>query len=215
MRHSLDKNEIVGQIRQQLKRIEVFTSMYDSGDKSIAREIAVKLRVLFHSTKKSNSLLGQLKLDHLQFVDTGSQYELNTLTSHWGLVFMETRFTNAATITEFVPQLEHGNRRKQMVDFKTWWETKEVIVDPKKNIFTRKRLVLELADTDGGAHVDQALKMDYHDLTRNNSAGWFLKDQWGKIQNLDNPVPPSIRQIAFEVTETFRTVDIETESGVG
>jgi hypothetical protein len=57
------------------------------------------------------------------------------------------------------------------------------------------------------------LKTDYHDLTRNNSVGWFLKDQRGKIQNLDNPVPPSIRQIAFEVIETFKTVDLETESG--
>jgi hypothetical protein len=198
MRHSLSKNEIVGQIRQQLKRIEVFTFMYDSGDKSIAQEIAVKLRVLFHSTNKSDSLLRQLKLEHLEFVDTGSQYEANTLMSHWGLVFMETRFKDTATITEFTPQLEHGNRRKQMVDFKTWWETKAVIVDPEKNIFTRKRMVLELADTDGGAHVDPALKTDYHDLTRNNSVGWFLKDQRGKIQNLDNPVPPSIRQIAFE-----------------
>jgi hypothetical protein len=66
--------------------------------------------------------------------------------------------------------------------------------------------------TDGGAHVDEALKADYHNLTRKNSLGWFQVDQWGKSEALENPVPPSIRQIAFETLETFKSVDIENES---
>jgi len=47
----------------------------------------------------------------------------------------------------------------------------------EKNIFTRRKIVLELSDTDGGAHVDAGLKDDYFALSRDNSLGWFNTDK--------------------------------------
>jgi hypothetical protein len=70
---------------------------------------------------------------------------------------------------------------------------------------------LELADTDRGAHVDEGLKDDYHKLTRQNSLGWFQVDQWGKSEAMENPVPPSIRLIAFETIETYKKIDLDKE----
>src|SRR5690606_19081351 len=91
----------------------------------------------------------------------------------------------------------------QKVDFQNWWDSKKIIVDGDKTVFTRRKLILELADTDGGAHVDEGLKNDYHKLTRQNSLRWFQVDKWGKSKAMDNPVPPTIRQIAFETIQTF------------
>jgi len=42
--------------------------------------------------------------------------------------------------------------------------------------------------------------------------GWFQVDQWGKSELMGNPVPPTIRQIAYETIETFKTLDIGKES---
>ncbi len=211
MKLKLNKAEIVIQFRNQLDKIEDFITIYDSGKKTIAQDIAVKLRVLFHNTNNSKSLLKQLKLEHILFVETGKKYEANNLFSHWGLVSAEAKLGNGEDGSwSFVPMLEKAIVRR--VEFQSWWDSKKIIVDKSKNIFTRRKLILELAETDGGAHVDEGLKEDYHSLTRRNSLGWFQVDKWGKSEAMENPVPPSIRQIAFEVIETFRNIDVETES---
>ncbi|MBN8653714.1 MAG: hypothetical protein J0L67_19955 [Cytophagales bacterium] len=212
MKEKLDKKELVNHLRNQLDEISDFVTIYDSGKKTIAQDIAVKLRVIFHSTNNSKSLIKQLRLDHVSFVDTGKKYESkNLFNSHWGLIAAQTTLGQGGDGSwKYVPMLDKSAIR--LVDFQNWWDSKKVIVDKDKNIFTRRKLVLELADTDGGAHVDEALKADYHNLTRKNSLGWFQVDQWGKSEALENPVPPSIRQIAFETLETFKSVDIENES---
>jgi hypothetical protein len=212
MKEKLDKTELVTHLRDQIDKISDFATIYDSGKKTIAQDIAVKLRVIFHTTNNSKSLLKQLRLDHIPFVDTGKKYEVkNLLISHWGLISPQTTLGHGGDGSwKYVPMLSHSTSK--LVDFENWWNTKKVLVDKKSNIFTRRKLVLELADTDGGAHVDEALKADYHDLTRKNSLGWFNVDQWGKSEALENPVPPSIRQIAFETLETFKLIDIEKES---
>jgi hypothetical protein len=79
-----------------------------------------------------------------------------------------------------------------------------VIRDKNNKTFTRKDLVLNTANTDGGAHIDPNLDQAYASLSRFNSLGWkyFRRDIEDDFRN--SPVLPSIRQIAHEVLKTLR-----------
>ena len=86
--------------------------------------------------------------------------------------------------------------------FEKWWNN-NVIKDNKGRFFSRKQLILHVADTDGGAHVDPELDEQYMDFSRKNSLGWVIGDG-----NIEKPFPPPtmacIRQIAHEVLETLK-----------
>jgi hypothetical protein len=77
---------------------------------------------------------------------------------------------------------------------------------------SRRELILHVAETDGGAHVDPALDEAYMDLSRNNSLGWMLREG-DVVRPFPPPVLPCIRQIAHEVLITLR-VKAPTESRV-
>lgn len=59
--------------------------------------------------------------------------------------------------------------------FVDWWNA-GVLNDQKGHAFTRRDLVLTVADQDGGAHVDATLNEAYAQLTRENS----LQHTWGR-----------------------------------
>ena len=59
MKQKLDKGELIQQLRNQLDKIKDFTAIYDSGKPAYAQDIAVKMRILFHNTNNSKSLLRQ------------------------------------------------------------------------------------------------------------------------------------------------------------
>lgn len=214
MKQKLDKGELIQQLKNQLDKIKDFASLYDSGKPTYAQDIAVKLRILYHNTNSSKSLLRQLKLEHISFVDTGKKYSSNNLMSHWGLITVKSTIGHGHDGSWSYDAPLDKSSEIQTVNFQNWWDSKKIIVDGKKNIFTRKKIIQELADTDGGAHVDEGLKEDYHQLTKQNSLGWFQVDKWGKSEAMGNPVPPTVRQIAFETLETFKNLDIEKESGI-
>lgn len=59
--------------------------------------------------------------------------------------------------------------------------------------FTRRDLVLTVADQEGGAHIDPALNEAYANLSRFNSLSWKLVVNEEEKDFRKNPVPPSIR----------------------
>jgi len=203
----ISKDDLVKQLRETLERIDKFCKIYDEGDVSIAKDIAVKLRILFHNTNLSKSLLRQLKLEHIQFVDSAGKYDPKNLIAHHGLLSLSFKGSDV----KLTPLLKSSSLN--LVPIKNWWDSKKVIVDRKKNIFTRKDVILEPANTDGGAHVDSEINQNYYDVSRANSLGWIYKnDATGEERPLNDPIPPCIRQIAYEVLETFKRIDIEKES---
>jgi len=70
--------------------------------------------------------------------------------------------------------------------------------------FCRRDLILNVADTDGGAHVDPDLDEAYTDLSRKNSLGWMFFV--GNIEEtfIGRPELACMRQIAEEVLITLR-----------
>lgn len=95
------------------------------------------------------------------------------------------------------------------VSFKNWWE--EIVVkDRNGEVFTRKDLVLAVANKEGGAHVDPQLDEAFAELTRFNSLGWQVDTRGIRTPPDNSIVDASIRQIAHEllcsVEESISTV---------
>jgi len=84
-----------------------------------------------------------------------------------------------------------------------------MMYDTDNVTYTRKQLILEVANTDGGAHVDASLNATYHAITRVSGSGISYK-----LPDADevylNPVPALIRQIGHEVISTFKKIDFTT-----
>jgi len=195
------KSEFKQHLREQIGFLLRSCEAYDNGYTDEAKRIATILRILFHDTQKSKSLLCLLGLkDNLALFDSSSKYDPNNLVPHDGLTALKI----GGGKTTYIPRLEEMDelRRKGQKFFPKWWNH-VVIVDKHKHSFTRRDLILAITNKDGGAHIDPKLDEGYAKLTRGNSMGWVSTDGVN-----EEPVLPvelaSVRQIAHEAIMTFR-----------
>ena len=200
-KRKLERKEVCELLKEQLHRLSQQAIIYDTGDYSIAKEMVVKLRVIFHNTNNSKSLVRQLGFHKKKYLDTGKKYDATNYATFHGLLQIHLD-TNRA---ELKPRLNIHEGR--YVNLENWWGLKKIIVDKNKKAFTRKEIVLEVANKDGGAHVDPEINIDYDELSRNNSINWEVKKN-GELSEINNPVFPSIRQIVYETIESFKEIDI-------
>jgi hypothetical protein len=98
---------------------------------------------------------------------------------------------------DFQPLLGGGPFPTVQKAFAAWW-SQVVFVDDRRETFSRRDVVLSVADTDGCAHVDPSLPETYHRLSRENSIAWMIGSPTG-TRAAQNPVPAAIRQITYEV----------------
>lgn len=176
----------------------------NTGDRQAeAMELALSIRILLHDTGHSHSLLGSLKLKNIKFYDTAFDYDPNNHASYAGLIAVaHVRGSEAKYIApldelpiKIIPQL----------DFDVWWSKPVfvVFIDRIPRQFTRKELICNVANQDGGAHVGRMIEKAYAELSRQNSLGWSASTM-GKEHLLGNPVPVAIRQIAHEVLKSLK-----------
>ena len=185
------------ELHDQVKLLVHACRSYDQGLKPIGKHIALSLRVLLHHHGNSQALMQQLGLRTCRFMDTAGELNPHNLLTENPLCFM--RF---GSDSDYLPRCMGGVPHEQWIPFEKWWNNR-VIKDGKKRFFNRRDLILNVADTDGGAHVDPGLDEAYMDLSRNNSLGWILLQ--GDIQRpFPPPTMPCIRQIAHEVLETLK-----------
>jgi hypothetical protein len=142
-------------------------------------------------------LLGQLGIKHqLNYRSTAIPIPANDR-PHSGLAGIRITVEGA----QFVAPI--GQRAaRALLPFDEWWN-EPILADARGRIFTRRRIVLVAANTDGGAHVDPNLDREYADLTRNNAFGL----EYGLLGRA--PAPPNaphwaiLRQIAHELLGTL------------
>ena len=187
-KYKRSKQELQEQWDAQVRFIQKSVKEFDAGDESEARRIAASLRILFHETKQSKSLFKQLGLP-LTFYSSGYLYTPSNLLSSWTLLNVEM----GPSVFRYKAALESPSRHFFMT-FGDWWN--EIIFDDHKNRFTRRDIILFIANQDGGAHVDPELKESYAMLTKMNSLGW--SDSNGKAP-ANNPAYQAIRAIANEL----------------
>jgi len=195
-----DGDALYEQLKEQIQFLKVSAQLYDSGMKIEAKRLSTNIRNLVHDTDKSISLLMSLNKKNVLYYDTSTNYNPKNLLSHSGLARHK---ITAGSIKDsgWVPILDDGLASIKKVSFNEWWD-KAVIVDDKRRRFTRKSLVLNLCNTDGGSHIDPKLRQDYADLTRNNSMGFKIQINGVEYEE-DGIHLTSVRQIAHELLKTL------------
>ena len=198
--------ELNNHFKEQMLFLETSAKSFDSGNKSEAKRLAVTLRLLLHDTGKSKSLCTQLGLKGNSFLDT-SNYEAYSETPWDVLVYTGLIGTDLNPFdkeVQFMPILDHqGNTPPKWRSFDLWWNM-IVIKDTLGNTFSRRDLVLNMADKDGGAHVDPTITLEYADISRHNSLGVTGKSYSEKRAR---PIPgaelTAVRQITYEVQKSL------------
>lgn len=192
--------------REQQEMLRDGCEDFDKGRKHAAKRLAVTLRILLHHRGQSRALLVQLGVqDRLEFVESSGRPNPANHLGENTLVFLMTKQEGGALRAEWVPRCTLPPRpglADVLLPFDEWWQM-PVVNDRKGGSFTRETLVLTVANKDGGAHVDPLIPADYHGLSRGNSLGWNVHDADGDRPMTDNPVPPSLRQVAQEVLDTL------------
>ena len=64
------EDELRTHLQEQVRFLKTSAESFDKGDRTEAKRLAVAVRILFHDTKHSLSLLGQLGLKSCSFLDT-------------------------------------------------------------------------------------------------------------------------------------------------
>jgi hypothetical protein len=102
----------------------------------------------------------------------------------------------------YCPMLEPPVRR---LSFDLWWKGIVLLQSVTEVELRPRHAVLELANTDGGTHVDPTLNEAYVGVSRNNVLGGEVTlDSSGPGMIENSPVLPIVRQTAHEVIHTLR-----------
>jgi len=193
------------ELRQQLKDQLLFlvqsSESFDNGFDAEAKRLATTVRLLMHDTTRSKSLLNQLNLKKRLFYDSSFRTPGKLIGPYEGLVLkamIESAPKYVAALDE-VPLEMIG----KYVPFDQYWNN-TVIIDAMGNEFSRKKLILSLANKDGGAHVDPKLDYKYAVLARQYSMGWTQSVDGGLSTPFLEVEKAAVRQIAHEILATLK-----------
>lgn len=194
------QEELECHLKEHIGFLEASNKSFDAGVHAEAKRLAATIRILVHDTVNSKSLLSQLGIkDKLNFLSSAKEFDPDNLMAHLGLVGIRVDETGVS----YFAMLDELETEKKFFD--DWWN-QLVIKDNLGGAFTRKDLVLTLANKDGGAHVDPKLSSSYVGLSRNNSVGILGFNSQDEYP-LENIVLHSIRQVAFEILKTLNESD--------
>jgi len=206
MRVERQTDDLILQLKEQVYFLMTSARLFDEGNEVEYKKLTVPIRTIVYDTGNMTSLLKQLGKKEILFLDTASAFNPTNLAPSNCLTIMKLSTSSGC---EYVAPL--GNlspaRANKKIPFDQWWQKNIICKDNQANTFTRSDLVLNVAQTDGGVHIDPKLKADYVALAKENSMGWTWASsriQGGIEMSLGNPVPPSIRQIAYELLVTLR-----------
>lgn len=226
MRVQRTKLELETALKEQLELLVIDCKNFDDGKKVVGKSIALRLRVLFHDKgKNSRSLLGQLGLKFQPYFDTGKQRrkrrDIKPTASY--LVTVLGTNKNGTVYVTFQPKLSEGPPMEplKLSAFETWWNDPVIIGGPGQR-FHRRDVILHVADTDGGAHVDSELDPDYLSVKQGKQL-----NVWSRGDAFYFGPPPAdgdfipaigleaavIRQIAHEVLLTLARVRRDLVTG--
>jgi hypothetical protein len=197
------KTELEKQLKEQIGFLITSCKLYDDGQHAEAKRLANTLRILLHEKGRTRSLLGQLSLRDIPWVDTADLSDPENLVSHFGLFSIQ--FNGPSGCTPWLSPKGTPTEKLKKSKFNEWWLNHVVtaVNSVEKRYFSRKKLILNVTETDGGAHVDSELDKEYAELSKKNILG-FTAIKGGKRYPMLNPELPCLRQIAHEVLLTLQ-----------
>lgn len=208
------QEDLLSVLKKQAGFLESSCKNFDSGTEDEALRIAAVLRILLHDTGMSHSLLFQLGLkDKLQFIDSllpidpqpvGRKNGVTTfvvqgLPGLIGITFVTKGVTKGG---KFVAPLSVREGAKGQIPFSIWWEN-ECIPGHDSKRYSRKQLILTMANKEGGSHVDTEIDNAYKQFAK-SSLGFTFKVGGLETGSVNSAADVSVRQIAWEVLETLK-----------
>lgn len=194
------REDLERELNEQLALLRLACQSYDAGHEIVGRHISVSLRLLLNQRPpRQAALLAQLGMRDGRFWNTAPPINPRNLLPHMPMVAGHMHATGG----RYAPVLGGVEDLARWTFFPEWW-TETVLTDPQRNRFSRMDLVIMVANTDGGAHVDPELDEAYEALSRRNSLGWQFVNRGGAASAFEGrPELACIRQIAYEVLRTL------------
>ncbi|MBU7536930.1 hypothetical protein KGM86_00570 [Leuconostoc lactis] len=178
----------------QIEFIEESINAFDKGNEKEARRIATAIRVMLHETPNSLSIYKQLEKNMI-FKSKTDIYSPANLVSSWLLL----QLSCGPDGLKYLPNLDDASHtRIFFMIFEDWWN--QIIFDDKNNCFTRKDIILFVANKDGGAHLDPEISESFAKISMYNSIGWKDKND---NSPLNNPLYSAVRVIAEELIDSI------------
>jgi Meiotically up-regulated gene 113 len=164
----------------QIGFLERSTQLYDSGQEDESLRLATTMRVIFHQTASSTSLLTHLRLARTKMLSSARGHgDWKDYLGH------KIDLTSPQPIT-MTPPLGQAFTE---ISLAAWWNGEPIFID-NGTAYTRKKIILSLANKDGGAHVDETLEA-YYEVLR---AGRYAFGFRGNIGNMTYNSPPPFPQ---------------------
>lgn len=192
------REELLHHLEEQLGFLRLSAESFDEGYLGEAKRMALVIRILVHDTGRSTSLLNQLEMKDIDFLNTASKYNPNNLIAQTLLLSIR---ISSDSGSQFIANLDN-EEKKEWIKFDDWWET-IVLSDKYGQTLTRKELILSVADQDGGAHIDPKINEKYGNITRLNTLDVYQNKDGEKQGPLKKSHLISVRQIAHEVLITL------------
>lgn len=199
------KDQLKSDVYGQLHLLEKFCEEYDNGDLLMVKPISTCLRVLLKESGSSKSLLHQLGKRDIRWLNTSHGLHLDNQIQECSLMITRVEIGEGA---KHLPkcQTNYSINDYKETEFFSWFNEK-IILDYNKRTFTRREIIMEVAEKDGGAHVDPELNEEYNsikDPVFNREIKYGIDDK-GTTEHALGDIPGiCIRQIAFEVLKTLR-----------
>lgn len=149
------RDRFIKKFQEQFQFIQRSCRSYDEGYEDESIRLATSLRVIFHNTMASTSLIKHLNFNNkIMLSSSGGQGNILDLLS-WVIDI------NSPQPVKTRPQL--GDKFRQ-ISIKEWWDIEQVFTY-KTQKYTRKKIILTATNKDGGAHVDEELDKFYEALS--------------------------------------------------
>jgi hypothetical protein len=148
-------------LREQCDFLKSSVASFQQGQSGEALRIATTVRVLVHETGSSKPLLKQLNPNYLQITikDSPPPGPVNPGGMVLFYIGVGVQMDGGGRVTP----LTGGKPNEQLVPLGSWWNQTILIFSESNEriVFTRKSLLLTLANKEGGAHVDTSLPAAY------------------------------------------------------
>lgn len=158
----------LSQLKEQVNFLIDACHSYDRGSFVYAKQMSAIIRTLLKDNPKNKqtvSLLASLGVkETLKFYNTAySAKDPAVLLNLVGLLRQYKPNPETDQVPIYVPMLDDTNLIDvQWIDFDDWWESNVIVCKDSTNNFSlsRKKIILTMAEQDGGVHVDNFNKMD-------------------------------------------------------
>lgn len=199
--------ELDEKFHQQVDLLNLANQNFDDGKEFAALNIATTLRVLLHDTNQSTSVLTHIGKKQIDFYETSNQ-DIHPQSVYLGLIIKGISGVSdgqgGSVLYRPIFTSDFHFINKNWADFSTWW-SKIIFRNIDGTSLSRKELVLAIANQEGGAHIDPKVDEKYDKFRHSYSGGMKIIGMNSGIEReFDNiPVLPSVRQVSFEVIESF------------